>query len=357
MTATLRITRRASDRLRAGHLWVYRSDIEQPRDAPPVRWSLSRHPRDSARYRALSTASQIAARLVSRNPSLTRDSIRSSFASASRPHWRFAVNWRRSPQRTMHTASSSPRPTTCPASSPTATTIWSSLQLLTQGTAQDDVRDTVVLTLREHLQATLALTICRAPRSAHPRTRAASRARRPGPLFTTAATPDAPTTTTFTLNGLRFHYDASAGQKTGAFLDQRLNYAAAAHHVLASGRTSRESARGLRALISAPTREASRCICAQVCSKVTGIDSQPRRSRGRRTQSGSQPALSKRARSTGSKPTPSNCCAHSTTRRAIAPSRRHFRCNRSIRRHRAGPARLRQNQNARPKAPFAATKS
>jgi 23S rRNA (cytosine1962-C5)-methyltransferase len=30
------------------------------------------------------------------------------------------------------------------------------------------------------------------------------------------------------MNGIRFHYDALAGQKTGAFLDQRENYAAAA---------------------------------------------------------------------------------------------------------------------------------
>jgi 23S rRNA (cytosine1962-C5)-methyltransferase len=33
--------------------------------------------------------------------------------------------------------------------------------------------------------------------------------------------------TVFTINGVRFHYDALAGQKTGAFLDQRENYAAA----------------------------------------------------------------------------------------------------------------------------------
>ena len=33
--------------------------------------------------------------------------------------------------------------------------------------------------------------------------------------------------TQFRLNGLLFHYDANAGQKTGAFLDQRTNYAAA----------------------------------------------------------------------------------------------------------------------------------
>lgn len=35
------------------------------------------------------------------------------------------------------------------------------------------------------------------------------------------------TSTIFHMNGLAFHYDGSAGQKTGAFLDQRENYAAA----------------------------------------------------------------------------------------------------------------------------------
>ncbi len=38
------------------------------------------------------------------------------------------------------------------------------------------------------------------------------------------------TATTFRLNGLGFHYDANSGQKTGAFLDQRENYAAAARY-------------------------------------------------------------------------------------------------------------------------------
>jgi 23S rRNA (cytosine1962-C5)-methyltransferase len=36
--------------------------------------------------------------------------------------------------------------------------------------------------------------------------------------------------TDFHLNGLTFHYDGRAGQKTGAFLDQRENYRAAEHH-------------------------------------------------------------------------------------------------------------------------------
>lgn len=38
------------------------------------------------------------------------------------------------------------------------------------------------------------------------------------------------TSTTFTMNGVQFHFDALEGQKTGAFLDQRENYAAAAQY-------------------------------------------------------------------------------------------------------------------------------
>jgi 23S rRNA (cytosine1962-C5)-methyltransferase len=41
-----------------------------------------------------------------------------------------------------------------------------------------------------------------------------------------AAEPEA--STIFRINGLSFHFDAQTGQKTGAFLDQRQNYAAAA---------------------------------------------------------------------------------------------------------------------------------
>ncbi len=67
------------------------------------------------------------------------------------------------------------------------------------------------------------------------------------------------------LNGLRFQYDASAGQKTGAFLDQRLNYAAAARHVLGSGRTG-------RALDVCTYQGGFALHLAEVCTHVTGID-------------------------------------------------------------------------------------
>jgi 23S rRNA (cytosine1962-C5)-methyltransferase len=67
-------------------------------------------------------------------------------------------------------------------------------------------------------------------------------------------------TTVFRINGVRFHFDAAAGQKTGAFLDQRLNYAAAARH-----------ARG-RALDVCTYQGGFALHLAGTCERVTGVD-------------------------------------------------------------------------------------
>ena len=66
--------------------------------------------------------------------------------------------------------------------------------------------------------------------------------------------------TSFEINGLQFFYDASSGQKTGAFLDQRLNYPAAAEH-----------ARG-EALDVCTYQGGFALHMAQRCTRVTGID-------------------------------------------------------------------------------------
>lgn len=74
-------------------------------------------------------------------------------------------------------------------------------------------------------------------------------------------TDDLRPTTVFQMNGVRFQFDALAGQKTGAFLDQRENYAAVERY-----------AHG----------EALDCFCyqggfslhlARACSQVAGVDS------------------------------------------------------------------------------------
>jgi 23S rRNA (cytosine1962-C5)-methyltransferase len=69
------------------------------------------------------------------------------------------------------------------------------------------------------------------------------------------------TTTEFQMNGVRFLFDALAGQKTGAFLDQRENYAAAAQY-----------ARG-EALDVFCYQGGFALHLARVCDKVTGVDS------------------------------------------------------------------------------------
>ena len=77
--------------------------------------------------------------------------------------------------------------------------------------------------------------------------------------------------TQFLLNGLRFHYDANAGQKTGAFLDQRTNYAAAAEWARRLGATNPGAAG--RALDVCCYQGGFALHLAQVSKQVTGIDS------------------------------------------------------------------------------------
>ena len=75
--------------------------------------------------------------------------------------------------------------------------------------------------------------------------------------------------TIFTLNGVRFHFDGLSGQKTGAFLDQRENYAAAARYAHGealdclhlSGRICAASGAGLR------QRDGGRFLAARAGSR------------------------------------------------------------------------------------------
>jgi len=66
--------------------------------------------------------------------------------------------------------------------------------------------------------------------------------------------------TIFAMNGVRFHYDALGGQKTGAFLDQRENYAAALQY-----------AHG-EALDVCTYQGGFALHLARVCTKVTAVD-------------------------------------------------------------------------------------
>jgi 23S rRNA (cytosine1962-C5)-methyltransferase len=255
------VTRRAADRARTKFAWVYRSDVEQLLPAPGSSavapgalvtvLDARGIPLGTALY---SAASQITLRLISASAAVTREAylatLRERVLSAVAMREELAPS---SDTDNAHRLLFSEADGT-PGIIADRYNDLIILQLLTQGTAQDDVR----AVLAEALQANGVSTIVERP---DPKIREIEElAPSPTePLFSVSQD-DPKLTTQFTINGLKFHYDASSGQKTGAFLDQRLNYAAAAKY-----------ARG-KALDICTYQGGFALHMAQVCERVTGVD-------------------------------------------------------------------------------------
>ena len=257
------ITRRAADRLREGHLWVYRTDVEQVRPAPeqselaPGSLVTVLDGRGAPLGTGLfSAASQIAVRMVSSEPAVTRERYLSELADRLRDA--LALRAQLAP---VTDADNAHRLVFAEADALPGIVLdryndLAVLQLVTQGTAQADVRAVLAEALRDLPGLT---TLVERP---DPRTRELE-ALEPAPaepLFSGGTSGAQGLQTTFTLNGLHFAFDAAAGQKTGAFLDQRLNYAAAARH-----------AHG-RALDICTYQGGFALHLAQTCERVTGVD-------------------------------------------------------------------------------------
>jgi 23S rRNA (cytosine1962-C5)-methyltransferase len=258
---TAAITRRASDRIRAGHLWVYRSDVEtlapalDSPDIPPGSLITVTDNRGIPLGTGLySTASQIAIRIVSHQPGLSRG----LYLDQLRDRVHVALDLRAalspdSPSNNAHRLIFS-EADLLPGIVADLYNDLILLQLLTQATAQDDVRHLLTALLRDRLHPA---TIVERP---DPKVRELEQLPLPPPepLFSASKTPQI--TTQFTINNVHFHHNAAAGQKTGAFLDQRLNYAAAASY--ASG----------RALDVCTYQGGFALHLAQHCQQVTGVD-------------------------------------------------------------------------------------
>src|ERR1700712_1519320 len=142
----LRISRRAADRLRAGHLWVYRTDIEgavEGLEAGALVTVVDGRaiPLGSALY---SNSSQIAARIVSRVPALTREQylldVRARVdAALARRRVLAPVSEGDNAHRLIFSEADG-----LPGIVADRYNDLVLLQLLMQGTAQDDVRGVVV---------------------------------------------------------------------------------------------------------------------------------------------------------------------------------------------------------------------
>src|ERR1035437_467622 len=254
-------SRRAADRLRDGYLWVYASDIETLElptgDAPALL------PVADSRGLLLGTAlyspaSQIALRMVS------REAIdETGWLPLLAERLRAAVGRRKPLLNDENNA--------CRLCFSEADELpglvadkYGDLiiaQFLTKGLLTAGVRETCVRVLREEL-APAAILERPDPRIRELEGLASSD---PAPLWLAdAGTPV--TSTTFRINGLAFHFDANSGQKTGAFLDQRANYAAAADWARRLGATS-------RALDVCCYQGGFALHLARVCGEVTGVDS------------------------------------------------------------------------------------
>jgi 23S rRNA (cytosine1962-C5)-methyltransferase len=262
-TAGAVVSRRAANRLRNGHLWVYASDIESL-DLPNPEIPPRLIPVADSRGLLLGTAiysptSQIALRLVARE-------------AIDEPMWlkllqtrmRTAIA-RRKPWLTGQTDS-------CRLCFSEADELPGLvvdkydglivLQLLARSLDSAAVREVCVRVLREEL-APAAIVERPDPRV---RELEGLGAPDPAPLYIQPEAENLKTAASeFHLNGLVFQFDADAGQKTGAFLDQRANYAAARDWAQSLGATG-------RALDVCCYQGGFALHLAQVCERVTGVD-------------------------------------------------------------------------------------
>ncbi len=239
---------RGAQRLKGGHLWVYRSDISEADNVPPAALVHVRDERGRPLGSALySNSSQIAIRLLT-SKVIGADEL----LPLLRERIDLAVAFR---QKYVHDSDSYriifSEADLLPGLIVDKYNDLLVMQLLTQAFDRQDVRQTVVSALREHFPDASVLDRI----DPHIRQLEQLPERESQLIYGNKSG------AILTLNGVRFHFDALAGQKTGAFLDQRENYAAAARY-----------AHG-EALDCFSYQGGFALHLARVCSAVSAVDS------------------------------------------------------------------------------------
>jgi 23S rRNA (cytosine1962-C5)-methyltransferase len=244
-TAIVRISQRGAERLRGGHVWVYRSDLISSNGVQPGALVGVKDERGNFLGSALySAASQIAVRMISRGvvenlSALLRERIRAAIA------YREQVVRDSNGYRVIFSEGDF-----LPGLIVDRYNDLISFQVLTQAMDSETTRNVFISELTNVLNPAAIVE------RVEPKIRQLEQL---PDRDSTLITGDK-SSTIVSMNGVRFHCDVLQGQKTGAFLDQRENYAAAAQY-----------ARG----------EALDVFCYQGgfalhlahCSRVTGVDS------------------------------------------------------------------------------------
>ncbi|MGA8765065.1 MAG: class I SAM-dependent rRNA methyltransferase [Candidatus Sulfotelmatobacter sp.] len=212
---TITVSPRGASRLKDGHVWVYRSDIVSAEGVPAGSLvTVAEHrgqPLGTALY---SDASQIAIRLISHGsvrdfPALLRERIAQAIS------YRESIVRDSNAYRLIFSEADF-----LPGLIVDRYNDILAIQILTQAMDADAVRETLITELTDRLHPAAIVE------RVDPRVRELEKL----PARPSSLVQGEQTTTTFTMNGLQFRFDAFEGQKTGAFLDQRENYAAAAQY-------------------------------------------------------------------------------------------------------------------------------
>jgi 23S rRNA (cytosine1962-C5)-methyltransferase len=212
---TVKVSPRGATRLKSGHVWVYRSDIVSAEGVPPGSLVLVTDHRGQTLGSALySSSSQIAIRLISREPvadlpALLRQRVAQAVA------FREPLIHDTNAYRVIFSEADF-----LPGLIVDRYNDILSVQILTQAMDAEIVRGTLISVLTESLH----------PASVVERVDPRVRQLEELPPRSSGLLQGEKSSTMFEMNGVQFHFDALEGQKTGAFLDQRENYAAAAQY-------------------------------------------------------------------------------------------------------------------------------
>src|SRR3984893_13929839 len=213
---SVKLSARGVARLQGRHPWVYRSDVIEEKEAPPG--SLVRVLDQSGKFLGTalySSSSQIAIRMISHGSVADLPALLAERIPAAIGYRKELVSNTDAYRIVFSEADFLPGlivdrydDVLC-------------LQILTQAMDAVPVREAVLQTLKEELQ----------PAGIVERVDARIRELEQLLPLQSRLLWGEKSSTVFTMNGgVRFHYDGLEGQKTGAFLDQRENYAAAAQY-------------------------------------------------------------------------------------------------------------------------------
>lgn len=242
---TAKVNKKGADRIRQGHLWIYRSDVVAI-DAEGGSIVTVKDERGNFVGQALfSDASQIALRFLTQsNEEIDRDWWRRRIREASsRRHITSDTN----AYRLIYSEGD-----LLPSLIVDRYADVLVMQTLSQGT--DAVKSMLTEILVDEFN----------PRAVIERNDVRVRELEGLPLITRTVYGDAPAELEITQHGLRFVVEPLGGQKTGSFLDQRENRLAA--------RAAAQTTNGQRALDCFTFNGAFALHLASVCEKVIGID-------------------------------------------------------------------------------------